>query len=76
MNMVIELGDSVKNKKDGSIGLVTRIFDNGQIQVLEIWTKQGGTTVCTHDSSDTLEVVEKHFLNFKDERGVLNGKEK
>ena len=70
MNTMIELGDSVKNKKDGSVGLVTRIFENGQIQVLERWAKQGGTTVRTHDSGDNLEIVEKHFLNFKDERGI------
>lgn len=48
-------GKKVLNKVDGTIGIVLREWETGQIQVLE---KIQPKVIITHDSWNTLELVE------------------
>ena len=49
-------GKLVKNKIDGTIGVVLREWETGQIQVLE---KIQPKVINTHDSWKTLELIEE-----------------
>jgi hypothetical protein len=48
-------GKEVINKNSGVKGVILRITDSGSIQVLE---KISPYVICTHDSWETLEMVE------------------
>lgn len=52
-------GRLVKNKKDGKVGVVLREFETGQVQVLESFSQDGGKVINTHDSWNTLEILEE-----------------
>lgn len=49
-------GKLVKNKIDGTIGIVLREWETGQVQVLE---KIQPKVINTHDSWKTLEILEE-----------------
>lgn len=49
-------GKLVKNKIDGTIGVVLREWETGQIQVLENIQPK---IINTHDSWETLELIEE-----------------
>lgn len=60
----MNIGDKVKNKNTGVIGIVIRLFKSGSIGVLEKITP---VVICTHDSDKTLEVIEENSINIFDE---------
>lgn len=62
--MRINVGDKVRNLRDGKLGIVIRVFNSGSIAVLE---NVSPTVTNTHDSFKTLEVVEKHSVDIFDE---------
>lgn len=62
--MKISIGDKVKNVRSGQIGIVVRIFKSGSIGVLE---RIAPTVICTHDSFETLEIIEKNSIDIFDE---------
>ena len=62
---MFNIGDKVKNKRDGKIGIVVRIYEHGSVAVLE---KIKPTVTCTHDSPKTLELIEKNCVPIYDER--------
>lgn len=61
---MINLGDRVKNKRDGKLGIVVRIFESGSIGVLECVSP---VVICTHDSTKTLEVIPDDGIDIFDE---------
>lgn len=61
----MNIGDKVRNIKDGKIGIVIRIFENGSISVLE---KVSPVVINTHDNEKTLELVEQNSVSIFDER--------
>lgn len=62
---MFNIGDKVKNIRDGKIGIVVRIYEHGGIAVLE---KIKPTVTCTHDNYKTLELIEKNSVSIYDER--------
>lgn len=62
---MIKLGDKVKSKFTGEMGVVTHIFESGSIQVLE---KVNPMVIITYDNEEKLEIVEAACLKFEDER--------
>lgn len=61
----IEIGDLVRNIRDKKYGIVVRIFKSGSIAVLEHIAPMVTTT---HESSKTLEIVEKHSVDIFSEQ--------
>lgn len=48
-------GNQVRNKRDGKLGVILRITENGSIQVLE---NVAPVIINTHDNWNTLEIVD------------------
>lgn len=65
----MNIGDKVKNVRDGSVGIVIRIFNSGCISVLE---NVSPVVINTHDSEKTLELIEKNSVPIFDERDLMN----
>lgn len=62
---MFDVGDKVRNVRDGKIGIVVRVYEHGSIAVLESIKP---TITCTHDSHKTLELIEKNSVQIYDER--------
>ena len=60
-------GKLAKNTRDGKVGVVLREFETGQIQVLESFTQDGKKVLNTHDSWNTLELLEEPDSNTEDD---------
>ena len=55
----MNIGDTVKNIRDGRIGIVVRVFNSGCIAVLE---NVAPVVINTHDSEKTLELIEENSV--------------
>lgn len=64
----MNLGDKVRNIRDGRLGIVVRIFRNGCVAVLE---NVAPLTINTHDSEKTLELIEENSVPIYDERDFI-----
>lgn len=64
----MNIGDKVKNIRDGRIGIVVRVFNSGCIAVLE---NVAPVVINTHDSEKTLELIEENSVPIFDERDFV-----
>ena len=64
----MNIGDKVKNIRDGRIGIVVRVFRSGSIAVLESFTP---VVINTHDSEKTLQLIEENSVAIYDERDFV-----
>lgn len=64
----MNIGDKVRNVRDGKVGIVIRVFRSGSIAVLE---RVSPVVINTHDSEKTLELIEENSVPIFDERDHL-----
>lgn len=64
----MELGDKVRNKRDGRLGIVITLHKSGSISVLE---NVAPVVINTHDSEKTLEIVEENSVPIYDDRDIF-----
>lgn len=65
---LLNIGDKVRNIRDGRIGIVIRIFGSDSIAVLE---SVSPVVINTHDSEKTLELIEENSVPIFDERDMI-----
>lgn len=67
----MNIGDKVKNLRDNRVGIVIRVFRSGSIAVLE---SVSPVVINTHDSENTLMIIEENSVPIYEERLILQEK--